>query len=404
MVDTVIFGGGIAGLWLLNELSEQGRSVVLLEAHRLGQGQTITAQGIIHGGLKYSLQGLLTSSAQNIREMPGLWRDCLAGRRSPNLEHTRLRAPHCYLWRTDSLSSRLGMLGAKIGLRVAPEALEPDDRPEVLKHCPGTVARLDEPVLSTGSLLAVLAGAWRDRILKIDVPAGLHFGLRGPGDVECVSLRSALTGQTLTLEPRQVVFVAGEGNEFLRKQVQLETPAMQRRPLHMVMARGRLPELNGHCVDGAKTRVTITSDIDSAGQTIWQIGGQVSEEGVAQDELTLIEHTRREVLEVIPGIDLSGTEWATYRVNRAEGQVSGGKRPDNIQSYRTGNVITAWPTKLALAPQLSQEIQTLLPAPSRLSAPELPLNWPRPDIALPPWEECPTWHAWRPEFVLNKAG
>ncbi len=91
-VDVLIFGGGAAGLWLLDELARRGDRVLLLEAARLGAGQTIASQGIIHGGLKYTLQGALTPSAVQIREMPGLWRDCLAGRRLPDLRNVRLRA------------------------------------------------------------------------------------------------------------------------------------------------------------------------------------------------------------------------------------------------------------------------------------------------------------------------
>ncbi|MHC4787348.1 MAG: FAD-dependent oxidoreductase, partial [Planctomycetota bacterium] len=53
----VIFGGGGAGLWLLDTLLTRGHRAVLLEANRLGQGQTACAQGILHGGLKYTLNG-----------------------------------------------------------------------------------------------------------------------------------------------------------------------------------------------------------------------------------------------------------------------------------------------------------------------------------------------------------
>ncbi len=63
---------------------------------------------------------------------------------------------------------------------------------------------------------------------------------------------------------------------------------MQTRPLHMVLVRGELPHLNGHCVDGRTTRVTITSDTErsetsAAGRTVWQVGGQIAEIGVALD-------------------------------------------------------------------------------------------------------------------------
>ena len=56
-VDTVIAGGGIAGLWLLNVLRSKGYSAVLLEAGSLGGAQTLSSQGIIHGGMKYALGG-----------------------------------------------------------------------------------------------------------------------------------------------------------------------------------------------------------------------------------------------------------------------------------------------------------------------------------------------------------
>jgi glycerol-3-phosphate dehydrogenase len=116
-LDSVIFGGGAAGLWLLDRLSRDGHHVVLLESGALGAGQTIASQGIIHGGMKYSLSGLLTRSAISIREMPAVWRDALLGHATPNLTRTRLRSDCCYLWQTDSFSSRVGMLGLGSGCR-----------------------------------------------------------------------------------------------------------------------------------------------------------------------------------------------------------------------------------------------------------------------------------------------
>jgi glycerol-3-phosphate dehydrogenase len=59
-LDLLIVGGGAAGLWILDTLFWRGARAVLLENDCLGSGQTISAQGIIHGGLKYTLQGSLT--------------------------------------------------------------------------------------------------------------------------------------------------------------------------------------------------------------------------------------------------------------------------------------------------------------------------------------------------------
>ena len=47
--DIVVFGGGIAGLWLLNRLRDEGYNAILLEADGLGAAQTLashTGQGL----------------------------------------------------------------------------------------------------------------------------------------------------------------------------------------------------------------------------------------------------------------------------------------------------------------------------------------------------------------------
>ena len=396
-LDDVILGGGAAGLWLLDALVRKGRQSLLLEAGRLGSGQTVASQGIIHGGLKYTLQGLLTPSATAIREMPALWRRSLAGETTPDLRGTRLRAECCYLWRTDTVASRVGMIGARFGLRVAPQTLSRHDRPAVLADCPGTVARLDEQVISAVDFIETLARRHRQRILKIDADNGLEFDIHPGGEVRSIHLTNPNSGQPLKLMPRQVICTAGAGNASLRRQMGLPVDVMQRRPLHMLMLRGPLPELNGHCVDGARTRVTITSDRNAAGRRIWQVGGQLAEQGVRLDESLLIELGCRELTEVIPGLDLSDVEFATYRVDRAERIVSGGRRPESVQILRDANVFTAWPTKLALVPRLVREISAMLLPPSGTAAPNatddspVPANWPRPLVALPPWETAERW-------------
>ena len=77
--DIVIFGGGVAGLWLLNALRSAGYQAILFEKESLGGAQTMASQGIIHGGLKYALQGALSSATQAIADMPSRWRACLDG-------------------------------------------------------------------------------------------------------------------------------------------------------------------------------------------------------------------------------------------------------------------------------------------------------------------------------------
>ncbi len=400
-LDVIIFGGGCAGLWLADELRRGGWRVLLLEADRLGSGQTVAAQGIIHGGLKYTLKGSLTASARAIRTMPELWRRCLAGEAEPNLSATKMRGDFCYLWHTQSLRSKAGMIGARIGLKVKPVLLPQNERPAPLAGVKGSVYQLNEQVIDTVSFLTAIAARNKAHLLRIDASSGLRFE-NGESGVSEIRLTDALSKSELTLRATHIVFAAGAGNEALRKRAGLTTDAMQRRPLHMVMVRGPLPMLNGHCVDGSTTRVTITANQDGAGRVVWQLGGQIAEQGVALEREALIDLAKSELAAVLPGFDAEGLEWATYRVDRAEGAMARGARPEDVQVVRDGNVWTCWPTKMALAPVLAQRVVSEMELPGRGSGGGddaylgriQDMNWPRPQVAAPPWEAA-TWSAGR---------
>lgn len=393
-IDAVIFGGGVAGLWLLDQLARQGSHVVLLESKSLGAGQTIASQGIIHGGIKYSLKGVLTKAASRVAEMPDVWRSSLLGARSPNLTRTRLRSDACHLWQTQSLTSHVGMFGARMALRVRPETISHEERPVVLKTTPGTVVRLPEQVIAVDSFLRDLAEQYADRILLLGDDSSYEFHLDSPGEVRSLTLRHpAQPNRTLCFAPRQVIFTAGAGNARLRERVGLSPLAMQRRPLHMLMGRGDLPELNGHCVDGARTRVTVTSARDDQHRTVWQVGGQIAEDGVEQSIDDLIRCGLAELTSVLPGIDFSRTEWSTYRVDRAEGATPDGRRPDDVQLLCAGNVTTGWPTKLVLAPVLAEQIAVRVQSADAGRPFDVSpfADWPRPQVAALPWEEARDW-------------
>ena len=327
-LDVVILGGGGAGLWLLDELVRRDFSVLLLEANELGSGQTVASQGIIHGRLKYTLSGFMTPSASAIRDMPGVWRAGLAGDREPHLTATRLRGECCYLWQTASLKSRRGMAGARAGLRVVPQKLDDDERPAVLRSCPGVVAQLDERVIGPACFVRHLAWQYRGDPTHTDAHQVGGLDQADSGEVSCVRLKNPKSGDDLALAPRHVVLAAGGGNAELRERIGLSAQAMQRRPFHMVMLRGELPSLNGHCVDGASTRVTITTAKDSTGRNVWQVGGRIAEDGVDLEPRQLVAHARKEIQAVLPGIGLGEGDGSTYSITVAgRGRTGAGPGP-----------------------------------------------------------------------------
>jgi hypothetical protein len=386
-VDVLVVGGGVAGLWVVDELVRAGYRALLVEREAFGSGQTVCAQGIVHGGLKYTLTGGLTESARAIREMPDVWRGCLRGEREPDLSSVEVAAEHCYLWRTSSLMSQVGMIGARAGLRTKPLVVKASERPAALVGSPGEVFRVDEQVVDMVSLLAGFSERLRGCALKIDADAGVEFGPGGD-----VTIRSE--GLSRRLRPTRVVMTAGSGNEAMRRIAGLSDDIMQRRPLHMSLLRGDLPGLFGHCADGAKTRVTITTSYDSAGRRVWQVGGQLAEDGVSLEGDAFRERVGFELKSALPGVDFSDVAWSSYRVDRAEGRTGGGGRPAGVQVHEDGHLLTAWPTKMALAPVLAHEILRRLGSMQRIERGmdvAWTADWPAPPVAQPPWERALTW-------------
>ncbi|OGQ83037.1 MAG: hypothetical protein A3F90_19880 [Deltaproteobacteria bacterium RIFCSPLOWO2_12_FULL_60_19] len=383
-LDVLIFGGGAAGLWCLDRFRRAGYHAILLEAKALGRGQTIQAQGIIHGGGKYGLRGVRDFSAlRTTSAMPERWRRHLAGEIEPNLSGARLLSDRCHLWlpRGSSIAWAQSWgfvpLIAKAGLLATrPQKVRRADWPQALSGAALAVYALAEPVISTGSLLQALAARQQKFIFSYDAPAVRFAGaeVRIAGGV---------------IEPRAVVLAAGEGNGGLLTHIDVNGDVMQRRPLGMVLLRGNLPPLFGHCVVGGKTQLTITAPADG----IWQVGGEIAEQLASEENPERArQRAMAEIRRRLPGLELSRIEIAIYRAVRAEARTSNLRRPSGVHVSRVApRTVVAWPTKLALIPVLADEVFDIvtmeLRQPARYDATALP-PWPTPPVARYPWEEA----------------
>lgn len=394
-LDIAIIGGGVAGLWLANRLTGAGYQVALFESRALGSDQTLASQGMIHGGMKYTLSGTLTGASEAIAEMPRHWRACLCGEGDVDLRNTRILSDHFFMWSSETMTSRLTTFLASKLTRGRVEPVADDKRPPLLRnqHFSGSLYRLEDLVLDTPSLVTNLANNLPGKLFEID-PARARLAASATGEA---TLWIEQDEHTIEVTARRIILTAGKGNAALLQQLGLAQPAMQLRPLQQVMVKHHYPHrFYGHCL-GAETtpRLTISSHTTSYGAPMWYLGGNLAERGAQQDAATVIENARQELAELMPWLDFTQAEWATLPVERAEPLQRNFARPDNAFATAVpgiNNLLLGWPTKLTLAPNLANEILALLhnsgitpgAGPHDLTPLTNCLN--RPRIAKTPWD------------------
>lgn len=368
--DTIIIGGGIAGLWMLNRLRAKGYGVTLIEKTALAAGQTIAAQGVLHGGIKYTLQGKTTGHSELMGSITERWNSCLAGSGEADLQSVRVLAEHQVLWAHNSLTSRLTGFFASKAIKSRVEAIGEQERPAVFDHPDfrGSLYRIHEKVVHVPDVVAALAAPHRNCIVQADPILESDTSMR--------------LGE-LRLSADRIILAAGAGNEALMGKLGLSSPSMQRRPLHQVMlTKAGLPPLHVVALgNGPKPRVVATSHPAPNDQTTWYLGGSLAETTTRSD-VEQIAFAQAELAELLPWIDLSEAKWETLRIDRAEPAQGDSCLPSGVFCQAAKNLIVTWPTKLVLAPLLADAVLDALPPPSGQQA---ELDLPSPLIAPLAW-------------------
>ncbi|MEH6686016.1 MAG: FAD-dependent oxidoreductase [Halopseudomonas sabulinigri] len=383
--DICILGGGIAGLWLNARLRQLGYSTLLVERGALGGGQSVKSQGIIHGGTKYALNGKLSSAAEAIADMPDRWRACLDGTGELDLQGVRVLSEHHYLWSPGSLISNLAGFFASKALRGRVEQIKGKQLPTVFadRAFKGKVYQLAELVIDVPTAIQRLAELAGNSLIADSSP---HLQRAADGGIEAVRL------QHHQIKAQRYILSAGEGTESLLSDWQQDKPAMQRRPLQMVLVKGAaLPPLFAHCLGSSpKPRMTVTTHPCADGQWCWYLGGDLAEQGAGQAPDELIAKAKRELQELLPWISLEGTRWTTLPVNRAEPAQSGLVRPDTAFVQPVANALVTWPTKLALAPNLADQVIEQLQSQQVVPHAPTPITdtLTKPKVSAPVWDIC----------------
>ena len=389
--DVTIIGGGIAGLWLFRRLNDMGYKALLLENATLGGGQSIKSQGIIHGGIKYALSGHLTEASECIAGMPARWRACLDGEGDIDLSRVRILSDHQYMWTPGGLGSLMALFFARKALRGRVDPVPKSELPKVFADpgFKGKLYQLNESVLDIETVISELIAGLENRTLKVDWNEDSVIRFGDNGDIEAIEF--TVGAESYEIHARRVVLAAGEGTGDILQRWGVTSPEMQLRPLHMVMLKHKHPyPLYAHCIStDIAPRLTVTSHPTDDGQWIWYMGGDIAESGVKRDSAEQIAWAKKEVDELLPWIDFSDAEWATLRVNRAEPKQKKRLRPDAAYCKAVGNGLVTWPTKLALAPNLSDEVVKALKGegiePSGNEAFSLPDALPRPSVTGAFW-------------------
>lgn len=376
--DMIIFGGGVAGLWLANTLKRAGYNIIVIEKDKLGAGQTLASQGMIHGGQKYVLQGAMTKHAASIAKMPERWDSSLEGWGEIDLTSVQVLSQDQIMWPAGTALSQAAVLGAAKLVNAATTKLKADDYPEVLKlkkKFKGPVYQLPEKVLDIRSLLVALAKNLKGRLLQGEPTEVLPDG------------QVAVAGEALRAQ--LLIFTAGTGNETALELLKVKEKQTQRRPLRQIMVRTMPYALYGHGIVGApKPRVTITSHPIARNEYVWYLGGAVAEEGAKMDEAAALAHAKKEMMEIFPDLEWDTKEWATWYGDRAEPFDEKGDLPPGPFIHQRGRILLAWPSKLTFAPALSDHVfdwlkdKDIHPAGKDRAPPKLPTA----TIGSYPWE------------------
>lgn len=376
--DIAIIGGGITGLWLLNQLRAAGYSTLLFEKAGLGHGQTLSSQGMIHGGLKYNLDGVTSSAAETIADMPDIWQRCLTGNGPVDLQNARCLAGCYHLFSDAALGSKLAaFLGSK-AVRGGAKALKHLPQPFDHQAFKGSVYEIPDIVIDTTSVLNVLGKLAESSIIQ-------------GAPIPIAQSESGIAGLTLPdgtkVEAERYIFAAGAGNEDLLEYANIAI-GMQRRPLHQVLVKGALPTIFGHAVSigsGYKPRMTISTHKTKDLTPVWYLGGDLAETGVRRSNTEQVEFAKSELQQFLPFIDTSECLFQSWRVDRAEPKMPGTLRPDRPFCEANGNVLVCWPIKLTLVPLLANDVMKHITGPSKWPARS---NEPQNVmVGQPPWEQ-----------------
>jgi glycine/D-amino acid oxidase-like deaminating enzyme len=365
-LDALIIGGGIQGLFLLNDFTKLGLSAFLLTKDKLGVGQTLHSHVYIHQGYLYSE----ASFAKRLAAVRERWNSTIS---ELGLSRPNVRSIFGFVRGTEDLLLRRWKQSG-------------------LKHYAGDVHSIfsqgvingiyntDEVWLDGEELIAKLSSGVRD-LIRIGLVSRIETNQKR-------FVHACIGTKDFVFCPRVLVLAAGSGNASLLQMVANEDndfarrlhrefgvlgPQRLRRSQMLVLRSKRLPRFA--CILPHLTLFSVCRK-DLAGN-VWLVSFGVDEE-VGPELISIsadppVDHDR-----VVRGINALQAvapqifEQKDLQIGVYTGYKAEGYRPPQavqtdlvehkipkeevIEYFGTDDVVAVWPTKLTLAPRASKEI------------------------------------------------
>lgn len=366
--DITIIGGGVAGLWTANVLKQMGFNCILIEKHSLGNYQTINSQGIIHGGVKYSLVGKISNATSNISKMTEAWDLSFSNKISnkPNLVDLSLTKinstchdlcfPNSNFFKLSSfVTSKILSSKCKI---ISKNDQDYQNSLNQLGYN-GIVYRITEKVVDTKSLINNLSKNIENNIIQLD-----NYEINYQ-DNQINNINFESKNQNYNIKSQLYIFTSGQNNQHIINFSE-HLPKQQLRPLQMIFAK---PDINinlfahfiGKDNKNNKPFATITTHKNINNENILYFGGQVAEsEYIDTPKDIHINNLKKQIKTIFPKVNINNWQWDTIKINRAEASQEYNKMPDTSFAIKQNNIILGWPTKLTFAPDFADRILNII--------------------------------------------
>ena len=239
--DMVIVGGGIIGAGILREAARRGLRAVLLEQRDFAWGTSSRSSKMVHGGLRYILQGDIQLTRESLQERERLLKE------APGLID---RMGYYFTVRRGRFPGRIAfsLLLAFYDFMAGIKDHHFLQRGAVLQHFPGIdsaglrgACYYTDTVTDDARLVlrilqeSIAAGGLAANYVKVE-------SLLRTGDmVDGVVAINTETGERAQIKARAVINATGTWADRLRHEVNPETRVRPLRGSHLVLARSRLP-------------------------------------------------------------------------------------------------------------------------------------------------------------------